>query len=389
MLEMEREFIFRDGKVYTMVEGRVVQAEDEQSFQEPQGGHQIQDPTQMPPPPDDMGMGEGTCQSCQAPLGPDDQFCSQCGQPVDALNGLGDDLSSETVPFTDPHQLHQGQPDPHGSEAIRPQGNVVVTPNGLKGQLLGKVAGLWSDEVTVRLENGRVVRLNVTKDLKVASTPITKVASSVADLREEIEKNVAGDATSLRVRKDRLAQVKTAARNRIGQSDATDIELNEIIVLATHEQAEIVDRLEYLASEEVEAFEAPAPFRMQAVEQESLGRDNGSWLDSTLGEMVAEAEATDYPKLLREGPEVFVAAVDTAVLGDQGAVRQMAARYIRSHTAAASDDVREQYEGAWLERVEACRRAELSNRKETARKEAAEQKDEFNNLPDDVLFFGS
>ena len=65
----------------------------------------------------------------------------------------------------------------------------VQTPNGLKGTILGKQRGLWGDQVTIRLENGRIARFDVTPDdkwewiteQKAASlSPLTRLQEKLA-----------------------------------------------------------------------------------------------------------------------------------------------------------------------------------------------------------------
>jgi len=90
--------------------------------------------------------------------------------------------------------------------------------------------------------------------------------------------------------------------------------------------------------------------------------------------------------LMDEGPEAIVASMDDAAIADAGVTREVASRYIKSKTAAASSEIREKYEGVWLSRVEECRKAELLNRKEATKKEAAVEEDGQSDLPDDILF---
>ena len=120
------------------------------------------------------------------------------------------------------------------------------------------------------------------------------------------------------------------------------------------------------------------------------GPTNGSdasWLDNTLNEMIVEANSTDYEKLMDEGPEAFVAGLDTEMLADGGAVRSAASSWIRSKTAAADEDVRERYEKVWLARIEDVRRATFSNvKQEMHREAAAKESANLDGISDDSLF---
>jgi hypothetical protein len=89
--------------------------------------------------------------------------CVGCGAPLGDPHGMGPDIEGGFggAPYGDAGDEF---PD-HG-----PRQASITTPNGLKGKVLGKVAGLWQDEVTVRLENGRIVHLPVAKDMKFERT---------------------------------------------------------------------------------------------------------------------------------------------------------------------------------------------------------------------------
>lgn len=389
-MNREPEYIFENGKVYTMVDGRVVAAVKESEFEEQQLGpdeNPTGEPVEMPDPPadiqDDLGLGADACPECQAPTELGDQYCSQCGASVGGEGGedmgeLGYGMRDDAL----------SGPLPQGPGLDRPVAS-VVTPNGLKGQVLGKVAGMWGDEVTVRFENGRVVRLPVTDNLKFASVqPAKDEASPVDRLARRLAVTVDGTRGSLEARAKALQGIKHEAAVLIqkGASHEDEQRLDSFRVQADYELGEVSAALEHLASEELESYAPPAPFRMQAVEQESMGRGDGNWLDHTVNEMIAEAESTDYEKLMDEGPEAFVAELEDAPLADAGVVRQMASRFIQSHTAGANPEVRDLYEKTWLARVEEVRRAEFGNRKQAMKREAAAQETDYSNLPDDMLF---
>lgn len=349
-MNSEPTYVFRNGHVYTVVDGQVTSAVKEADFGNEMGGHPIHEPIQMPPAPHEMG-GHETCPDCGGRIDPTTGACPDCGY------GHHTDIGGSHMP------THADL----GDAGI--MAHTVTTPNGLKGTVLGKTAGLWGDEVTVRFENGRIVKLPVSDRLTIEAKADTTqtVAQVVSKLRDELVNG--GIPSTIE------AEARTCMRVA---SDTEARELHEII-----NEARYVGRADHTTQDpDPEPF---APFRMEAVEQESIGHTSSSWLDQTMREITAEAEATNYDKLLGEGPEALVAEIDNAVLADQGAVRSIASNFIRSHTAAASGDVREQYEQAFINRVEACRREELTNRKQATRKEAAQQ-DDFSDLPDDVLF---
>lgn len=260
----------------------------------------------------------------------------------------------------------------------------VVTPNGLKGQILGKVKDVWGDTVTVRFENGRIVQFPVSDSrLKFASEEAEAPESPVEALRQRLAQEVEGDRRSLLSRIQELKQIKLQAADAIvkGASYEDEQELDTISIQADVEIGQVVAALDHIASED-EEYATPEP---QVVEQASLGSHDGTWLDQTFAKMVNEANHTDYDQLMNEGPEAFVAELEAPALADAGVTREMASNFIRSKTAGANPEVRDAFESAWIDRVESLRRVELKTRKTRAKKEAAAEND-HSNLPDDILF---
>ena len=268
----------------------------------------------------------------------------------------------------------------------------IMTPNGLKGKILGRVKGLWDDEVTVRFENGRVASLPVSS---LTFARIEEEESGAEDEVAKLEKIVAAaieaaDASTIKARVEELDRLKSRAASLIdsGLSDTDLQRVGSVLAQANFEYAEIEDRVRAIEEERVAAYEAPAPFRIQAVEQG--GPTNGSdasWLDNTINSMIVEANSTDYEKLMDEGPESLVAGLDSSVLADSGAVRSIASNWIRSKTAAADDDVRERYEKVWLARVEEVRHSSFSAMKQEMHKEAATKESvDYDSIGDDSLF---
>jgi exosome complex RNA-binding protein Csl4 len=267
----------------------------------------------------------------------------------------------------------------------------VLTPNGLKGKILGRVKGLWEDEVTVRFDNGRIASLAVSKLTFAKEEEEEENQDEIAELEKKVEASVSTyDPATLETRISELGQIKAEASAHIasGLSDEDLARVGSVIAQANYELQEIGDIGAAIEDQRVAAYEPPAPFKINVVEQGGpTGGRESNWLDQVVKEMTHKANATDYTKLMDEGPEVFVAGLDRGLLADSGAVRSHASTWIRSKTAAADDDVREKYEKVWLARVEEQRRASLAGIKEEMHKEAAATESvDYDSIGDDSLF---
>jgi hypothetical protein len=268
----------------------------------------------------------------------------------------------------------------------------IMTPNGLKGKILGRVKGLWDDEVTVRFENGRVASLPVSSlTFARIEDEDEKGEDEIAKLEQIVAKVIeAADASTIGARVKELDVLKSKAASLIGDglSDSDLLRVGSVLAQANYEYSEIEDRVRAIEEERVAAYEPPAPFKMHVVAQG--GPTNGSdagWLDATLNDMIVEANSTDYEKLMDEGPEAFVAGLHTSMIADAGGVRTAASEWIRSKTAAADDDVRERYEKVWLSRIEDVRRSALAQVKQEMHKQAAASESvNYDNIPDDSIF---
>src|SRR3954469_21208397 len=129
-MQSEQSYIFENGKVYTMQGGRVVSAVKEAEFMgEQHPGHPIHHPVQMPDAPVEA------CPECGGLVDPGGT-CPECGYGMGSELGYGGrgDVG-DGLPLEGPGLE---QPVHHGS---------ITTPNGLKGTILGRVAGIWGDEV--------------------------------------------------------------------------------------------------------------------------------------------------------------------------------------------------------------------------------------------------
>lgn len=396
-------YVFENGKAYAFISGQAVASADSieelqkmawndpsvdpyeevgENYGRPDEHHVDQSPFA-----DEPQAQTSECPRCHEPNGVDETGqCGACGHDVhDVDRGLGQP--------NDPYAAEGGggeyEADPYDGPDYGHAYSHVVTPNGLKGKVLGRTQDVWGDYVRVRFENGHIAQLHVSDETKFVNDEEEVTADSpVEDLRSRLDTQVVGDKESLTARASELRAIKVEATTLIreaGVTEADTVALDSIIVEATHEVAEVSDALEYLATSE--SFIPSAPFQASVVEQASLGRDAGNWLDVIVADTIAEAESTDFQKLIDEGPEAFVAELDSAPLADQGVTRQMAASYIRTRTAGVQDDeLRDKYETMWLSRVEEVRRTELASRKTKTHKEASVEHDEHASLPDDILF---
>jgi hypothetical protein len=273
-------------------------------------------------------------------------------------------------------------------EEAKKSSSTIVTPNGMKGKILGRTPDMWglSETLTVRLENGRIAHYKVGSVEKVADEK-SEYVKPIVGFQAILAADVTATKPLLEERVATLKKLKNDVRQTIasGASDADAAELHHITVQADAELGEIQPILEDFNRQEAEATPQVAPYETQVVEQG--GRSDGAgWLDTTLNEMIEEAEGHDYDKLLSEGPELFVAEQPVEALGDQGATQAIAASYIRSITAGADTEVRDKYEKAWLARVEEVRRDALTHKKTAQRKEASVKKETADSSPDESLF---
>lgn len=375
----EPTYIFEDGKVYTMVDGKVVASVKEAEFDPTaqggpsQGGHQIPGEVQMPEAPADL---QGIpCPGCGQPTEPQDLFCPSCGTSLQGESG-GPELGGR--PGYDGENLPEFPPYT-GAQT-------VTTPNGLKGRVLARVPSLWGEEVTVRFENGVIKKIPVDQRLTFAAAERAPEGETSAQrLEERLATNFQSDKMSLVARGRELEKIKNEVASNVSvASDTEAVELSKIATQASYEQREVEAALEVIAAGEVEAYEAPAPIEnLPAVTQASTGSSDASWLDQVHNDMVTEANAVDYKRLMDEGPEQFVASLSPAQVADAAVTRVMASREIEAKVAGADETQREAYSRMWLARVENQRKAHLASHKEEVRKEAASDEPSH---PDESLF---
>lgn len=279
------------------------------------------------------------------------------------------------------------------SENAKKAATHVETPNGLKGEILGRQTGLWGEkDVTVRFENGRIAKFSAhagnDDDLKYTSERTAATASSPTEaLQAVLDEHYAHDMGSLSTRLTTLDRVIGEASQHIAGASFVDSDrLDKIVLAAEHEKNEVGEALAYLQQADSEAI-APPTHTAQVVEQASLGRAHGdSWLDVTARQMIAETEGQNFDKILAEEPALLAADLETGTLADQGSTAEIALSHITAKTAGFTGAEVESYRELFVAATEQARRTELKERQESTHKQAAKQEEETVDAPDDVLF---
>jgi hypothetical protein len=376
----EPTYIFKDGHVYTMVDGQVVASvkeadfgvENDPGFTEEQALAQSGGPeVEMPQAPADIAP--MPCPSCGQPSSAGDSFCPSCGQPLQQPEDFN--------PDDDPYHGTGFTEGPVVSKQI------VSTPNGLKGRVLARTPELWGEQVTVRWENGNITSIPVDQRLTFATAEEPSPSESLVErLEERLAAHFEQDKASLVERGRELQQIKREAGSHASKkiSDGEAVELSKITSQANYELAEITATLDAINAGEQEAFEAPAPIEsLPAVTQASTGGNDASWLDQVHTDMVAEANSTDYLKLMDEGPEQLVASLTPAQLADASVTRIIASRTIEAKAAGADEKQQDHYKKLWLARVEEQRKSTLAAHKEEVAEKTASDEPSH---PDESLF---
>lgn len=375
---VEPTYIFKDGDVYTMVDGQVVASVKEAEFDPTAlGGQPIPGEVQMPEAPAEIAP--EACPTCGQPTSAGDQFCPTCGSPLQGEGGGPE--------FAGGHDLN-GNPDIEGEPQFSGQAiaQTVTTPNGVTGRVLARVPSLWGEEVTVRFENGVIKKIPVDQRLTFAAAEKTPVGqTSAQSLEERLATHFQSDKASLVDRGRELEAIKHEAGSHVASaSDAEAVDLSKISTQADFELREVQAALEAILAGETEAYTPPAPIEnLPEVVQASTGGSDASWLDQVHNDMVTEANAIDYTKLMDEGPEQFVASLSSAQVADAAVTRVMAMRAIEAKTAGADEVQQEAYRRMWLARVETQRKATLASHKEEVAEKTASQEVSH---PDESLF---
>src|SRR5271166_507506 len=280
-------------------------------------------------------------------------------------------------------------------EARKQAATHIETPSGMKGEILGRHDGTWGEKlVTVRWENGRISRYQAHggNDDKITykTAEQAEPESALEYLQGTLDETPEGTRESLASRiasLDDLVVRATAFQRTASYEEQRSA--SEIVIAAEHEKREVREALAHLELADAEAFAPPAPFRTGAVEQASIGGGSGSWLDATVDDMIAEASAQDFDKILAEEPGQFVAGLETAVIADTGATREAAEDLISAKLAGTQPESQESFRQAFLAKVEQARRDELKDRTKQAKKLAktAAKEASADDTPDEALFF--
>lgn len=274
-------------------------------------------------------------------------------------------------------------------EAARKSATHITTPNGAKGEVLNRVAGLWGDQITVRFENGQIRRFDtMAGDERLSYT--REQPDQPKNIREAMQRSldevyphsVEGLTDRLKVLGDLKRE---AALSASVESNPLELQkLDQIHITAVNEEQEVKEALAHLHSADVEAYMPPS---FAAVEQADLGRaKSDTWLDVVAREMIAESEAEDYDKLLEEGPVELVSSLDDAAVHDAGTVREAAINLVMTRTAGFQGEKIESYREAFVAKAEQARRQDLKYRQEVAAEITQKEAAANNDFPDEALF---
>lgn len=283
----------------------------------------------------------------------------------------------------------KGKRDGEDKAKAKKSATHIITPNGVKAQILSRTAGIYGEEISVRLDNGQFATYQthpedkyVTENTKTAgaTNPVTKLATT-------LDTDFEHDKISLRARHAELGEVAREAHRLIvaGAPYSVQVELDGIRTAAEVEARQVKEALDHLEDADTESFIPSAPFEPQVAIQADMGHSN-SWLDTVSQDMIAESEAVDHNKLMSEGPELMVSDLETPALADTGVTREMAFAHVMAKTAGFQGEEVDAYREQFVARVEQARRTELAERKATTKKEAAVVKEAEVEAPDDALF---
>lgn len=265
----------------------------------------------------------------------------------------------------------------------------IITPNGVKGEILGRTPDLWGEQLTIRLANGSITRYTVHGETEVdwVTEKKASAANPATALKDRLATDFEHDVDSLSARYKELGDISIEAHRlaSAGAPYSVQVELDQIRIAAEAEGRQIKEAIDHLDSADAESFIPDAPFAPSAVEQVDLGH-NDSWLDVVANDMIEESEAVDTDKLLSEGPALFVTDLDNGALADTGVTRDMALAHVTARTAGFIGEEVDEFRQTFIARVEVARRHELASRKEVTKKTAAVEEQAQADTPDDALF---
>lgn len=275
-------------------------------------------------------------------------------------------------------------------EAARKTATHIETPNGLKGQIISRVEGLWGDEVTVRFENNQIRRFATTAsdDLKYTIKEADAPSNQREALQTMLDEAVIPSRAGLTSRLQQLDTIALEAAQHIAAefSPVEQAKLHQVVLAADAEKAEVKEALAYLDDVDAENA-APAAPVYAAVEQAEMGRAGAdSWLDVTAREMIAESEKEDLDKLLEEEPTKLVSSLDDAAVHNAATVRDIAMAHVIAKTAGFTGDQVNAYRENFVANTESARRRELTYRQENTRQETIVKEAATDAAPDESLF---
>lgn len=297
-------------------------------------------------------------------------------------------VESDAVEYLDSLKGHR---DKDEKEKAKKKATHIITPNGVKGEILGRTPAVWGEQITARFENGRISTFTVhaeqevqwvSENKKVASTDPSERLSSV--LSAEYER----DRSSLIARHDELVGLVREASSLLanGAPYTVEVKLDQLRTAADYERGQIKEAIDHLDSADAEAFIPEAPFKPTVAEQADMGTAGNDWLDVTTQNMIAESEAVDTDTLLSEGPALFATELETGALADAGVTRELALAHVVAKTAGFQGPEVDEFRETFVARTEVARRHELAARKETTHKEATVAKEAQDSAPDEALF---
>jgi hypothetical protein len=262
----------------------------------------------------------------------------------------------------------------------------IKTPNGLTGEILSRVTGVWGEEeITVRFENGRIARLETAGDVEYEVQSPKEASSPTEALESRLAAEYASTRKGLTARLVELDDIRRTARTVMSaESFGEQSKIHHLVLAAEAEELEIKQALSHLDAVDAENAAPEAP-RWVAAEQVSLGRGD-DWLEVTAREMVAESEDQDFDQILAEDPATLVAEMHEAALADAGIVRGAALSHVMARTAGFQGEAVEAYREQFLAATEVARRAELKSRTQTARTAAAVVEASIEDVSDEALF---
>lgn len=384
-MTMESTFVIGDdGIAYLYRDGQVVASspnidELEKLAQDSTFGQQGLTPSFMPQSPTTqtnqpcINCGQPNCPGCAGPSGGQMQTPMASPAPITAAKDREEEREEE-----DEARVETDDPFEKMKKSTH-----IITPNGVKGKIVGYAKGMWGDEVTVRLDNGRIAKYDLVGSNYTLEDENATSLSPFRSLQSKLDEVPAGTLASLYKRLEDLTAIKKQAKSLAFSSSHLDIqELDNMIVIADHETREVREAISAL---EQETYTSP---EYGTAAQISMRKADASWLDDVMDEALAEAQATDYDRLMEEGPETLVAEVETPMLTDSEAVANSANDFVTAKTVGLDPKVVGEFRQAFLARVEEVREREVTARyaqHQASQKTASAPPQDTG--PDEGLFF--